>query len=78
MRGVVMFFSLFFCCAAAVADYDVVIEEAHARATALRQERLIGLAAHTDFTKAANGHTPIPANCSPKTHMFTGKGAGLR
>ena len=64
--------------AAVNADYDSIIEETHARAMNVRQERIAGFAAHTDFTKAFNMHTPIPANCSPKSHTWTGKGAGRK
>ena len=60
--------------AAVIADYDHIIEDTHARAVKMRKERIAGFAANTDFTKASNGHTPIPANFTPKSHTWTGKG----
>lgn len=60
--------------ATSIAAYDRIIEDTHARALNMRKERIAGFVAHTDFTKAFNGHTLIPANCTPKSHTWTGKG----
>ena len=62
--------------AAAADDYDAIIEQTLARAAAVREARLVAYD-RTDFDHAANGHTPIPANQTPASQVFTGKGYQL-
>ena len=61
---------------AAADEYDAIIEQTLARAAAVREARLAAYD-RTDFDHAANGHTPIPANQTPASQVFTGKGYQL-
>jgi hypothetical protein len=57
-------------------DYDAVIERTHAAAAVVREARLAAFDL-TDFDRAANGHRPIPANMTPESQVWTGKGYQL-
>ena len=59
-----------------VRNYDEIIAATHARAAAVREVRLAAFDL-TNFDAAANGHTQIPPETSPRSQQWTGKGYQL-